>query len=225
MDLNRPIDIYCERIDPGFWAEPVNALSNVAFIIAALWAWRLALRSGAGDGAINVLLVMTALVGVGSFLFHTFGTVWAALADVVPIGLLALSYLYVALRRFFALSAGRAIAGTAGFAVAVGIFVGGVASAGPSTIPSFNGSLFYAPFFVALLVLAGVLGKQRHTAWSPIAAASALFALSLFFRSVDMSTCTAIPLGTHFLWHVLNGVVLALLLKAVVDAGPRNIRN
>ena len=30
----RQIDIYCERLGPGFWAEPVNALSNGAFLVA-----------------------------------------------------------------------------------------------------------------------------------------------------------------------------------------------
>ena len=35
------IDLYCERLDSSFWAEPINALTNVAFIIAAWGVWRL----------------------------------------------------------------------------------------------------------------------------------------------------------------------------------------
>ena len=36
------IDIYCERLGPGFWAEPLNATSNLAFIVSAtLLAWGL----------------------------------------------------------------------------------------------------------------------------------------------------------------------------------------
>ena len=31
------IDLYCERLAPGLTGEPLNALSNVAFFIAA-WA-------------------------------------------------------------------------------------------------------------------------------------------------------------------------------------------
>jgi hypothetical protein len=26
-----PIDAYCERLGPGLWAEPLNALTNLAF--------------------------------------------------------------------------------------------------------------------------------------------------------------------------------------------------
>ncbi len=38
-----PIDNYCERLGPGFRAEPLNAATNGAFLAAALYAlvlWR-----------------------------------------------------------------------------------------------------------------------------------------------------------------------------------------
>ena len=44
-----PVDNYCERIDPGFWAEPLNALSNTAFILAAAYGFYLWRREGAKD--------------------------------------------------------------------------------------------------------------------------------------------------------------------------------
>lgn len=34
-DLCRAIDHYCERTGPGLWAEPVNALTNLAFPLGA----------------------------------------------------------------------------------------------------------------------------------------------------------------------------------------------
>ena len=34
------IDIYCERLDPSFWAEPINALTNLAFIAVGFWVLR-----------------------------------------------------------------------------------------------------------------------------------------------------------------------------------------
>ena len=27
-------------VDAAFWSEPINAVTNAAFLIAALWAWR-----------------------------------------------------------------------------------------------------------------------------------------------------------------------------------------
>src|SRR5687768_2996924 len=86
---------YCERgADAAFWAEPLNALSNIAFLAAALAAGReLAGRPTGGRRHFEALLVvLVAVIGVGSFLFHTLATRWAMYADVIPIGLFMLAY-------------------------------------------------------------------------------------------------------------------------------------
>ena len=71
---------YCERgADAAFWAEPLNALSNIAFLVAALAAGReLAGRPTGGRRHFEALLVvLVAVIGIGSFLFHTLATRWA----------------------------------------------------------------------------------------------------------------------------------------------------
>ena len=40
MDWLRVVDGYCERTGPGYWSEPLNALSNAAFLVAAWASWR-----------------------------------------------------------------------------------------------------------------------------------------------------------------------------------------
>ena len=35
------VDHYCERTSPAVDAEPINALTNAAFLVAAWGAWRL----------------------------------------------------------------------------------------------------------------------------------------------------------------------------------------
>lgn len=35
------IDLYCERTAVGFWNEPINALSNIAFVVVAVLAWQI----------------------------------------------------------------------------------------------------------------------------------------------------------------------------------------
>ena len=81
MDWTAAVDAYCERVGPAFWAEPVNALTNAAFLVAAFWALRQWKRQPLRDGATLVLILVVALVGIGSFLFHTLATRWAGLAD------------------------------------------------------------------------------------------------------------------------------------------------
>ena len=45
--------------------------------------------------------------------------------------------------------------------------------------------------------------------------------MSLFFRTVDDAVCGAVPVGTHFLWHILNGVMLGWMIRVLVlSPGP-----
>jgi hypothetical protein len=70
----------CELIRDGFWGQPVNALSSLAFVLVGLWL----LRSR------PVLGWLSCGVGVGSFLFHGPMPVWAEWAhDVALAALLA----------------------------------------------------------------------------------------------------------------------------------------
>src|SRR3546814_2691097 len=100
------IDLYCERVGPGLWAEPLNLVTNLAFILAGVLlvvALRRAEPAVRRDPAIIGLAVLVLVVGIGSGLFHSFATRWAALAAVIPIALFILFYLYLALRRFVGL--------------------------------------------------------------------------------------------------------------------------
>jgi hypothetical protein len=73
---------YCERSGPGFWAEPVNALSNVAFLLAAVIAFRRWRHVGGNDLASLGLIAVVAAGGLGSFGFHALATLGAAVLDV-----------------------------------------------------------------------------------------------------------------------------------------------
>jgi hypothetical protein len=175
-------------------------------------------------GALAALVV---LIGVGSFLFHTYATPWAAIADVAPIGRFMLFYVAVALRSLLRLPVGGASALPAGFAACLG--AAGRITCGPDGAVEFaggggrclNGSAGYLPALAAMLVIGGELSAKRHRAARPLLAAGALFAVSVTFRSLDRALCAdtaiaAYPLGTHFLWHTLNALVLFILLRAVI---------
>ncbi|MGT2481909.1 hypothetical protein ACU4GR_30605 [Methylobacterium oryzae CBMB20] len=49
MNWFEPVSAYCERGGPHFWAEPANALSNAAFLLAAAAAARRASLSDPPD--------------------------------------------------------------------------------------------------------------------------------------------------------------------------------
>ena len=225
MSWFAPIDLYCERASTDFWAEPVNALSNAAFLVAA-WAalvlWR---RGGGRDWPALALIGVVAGVGIGSFLFHTFANRWSLLADVLPIMVFIYGYFVVAMRRFVGLGLVAALAVTgAFFAFNASFETLWRLVLGPGA-PTLNGSVGYLPPAAALVAVGAFLawraprtpdsGLDRLAARSLFVAA-AVFTLSLTFRTLDHAACAATTIGTHFLWHGLNGAVLYLLVRGAI---------
>lgn len=205
-DLMHPIDGYCERTDPGYWSEPVNAVTNLAFLIAAVILWRRV--SGRDLPLAQALCLVLGMIGIGSYLFHTQAVVWTAIADVVPIVVFILLYVFAANRDFWGLRTGWALLATAGFvpyvAVTLPLF---------ESLPFFEVSAEYwpVPLLIALYAVA-LRGRAPATARG-LGIGAAILVVSLSLRSLDMAVCGAFPLGTHFLWHLLNGVMLGWMIE------------
>jgi hypothetical protein len=237
MDSIGKIFAYCERgFDPSFWGEPFNALSNLGFILAGLLALReLAARPASEGKAFRyALVVLVFIIGVGSFLFHTYAEPWAATADVAPIGVFMLSYFGYALYRYVGLPLWVIPPALAGFAAVISkgmqlqCWGGQVGFSLP--VPAFentsclNGSAGYLPALAAMLLMGGLLASRRHPVAPYVLGASVVFMVSLTFRTMDRLWCQNVILaggsiGTHFLWHLLNSATLYLLLLAAVRHG------
>jgi hypothetical protein len=206
MDWTRAIDAYCERTDASYWSEPVNAVTNAAFLIAAFVMWRRLAGQGLPYGML--LVAILAAIGVGSFLFHTHAQVWAAVADVVPIGLFILAYIFAASRDFLRLPLWGAALATLAFipyaALATPLF---------RSLPFFSVSAMYWPVVVLILAYAAILWRRAPATARGLALGAAILGVSLVFRSVDEAVCGVFPLGTHFMWHILNGVMLGWMIE------------
>ncbi|MCJ2071701.1 ceramidase domain-containing protein [Methylobacterium sp. J-030] len=221
MDWFAPVRAYCERTDADFWAEPVNALSNAGFLIAAAAAARRAARTAPPDRAGLVLSGLIAVVGIGSFLFHTLAVTWSMLADVFPIALFIYAYFALALRRYLQLPAAAVVAVTAGFA-AFGFLLTPVLGdiTGLDVSAATNGSVDYVPALLALFGIAAATMSRPEariagTGWR-LAGIGCLFLVSLAARTVDQAACTSLPTGTHALWHILNAAVLYALVATAI---------
>lgn len=218
-----PVRAYCERADPGFWAEPLNAVSNGAFVAAA---FLLLLREAAAqprDPVARGFARLVGLVGIGSFLFHTLAVRWAMLADVIPIAVFIHAYFFLALRRFLGLGPVAASAGTLAFAVCgFGLTPALDALRRGSAAEATNGSVDYLPAVLALAGTAAAVALTRGPRGLALrlAGIAGLFLVSLSLRTLDRALCPAFPLGTHFLWHLLNAGVLYGLVAAALAHRP-----
>lgn len=203
------IDIYCERTDFTLLAEPINALTNVAFFIAAAMLYILAKREGALDWKSGLLIGLIVVIGTGSTLFHTLATVWAMLSDSLPILAFQICFIILYCRFVLNWNCWRSGAMLGAFFVAMSL-----AMSAPRGM--LNGSMEYLPalFFVALLGLFHLKHASRERYGLLLAAG--IFVVSVTLRSIDRDICEAFPIGTHFLWHCLNGGVLYFSTRALI---------
>jgi hypothetical protein len=204
MDWLATVDGYCERLGPGFWAEPVNAVTNAAFLLAAAVMW----RRCAGLGWGRALCVVLAAIGVGSGLLHTFANPLTGMLDVLPIVGFILLYVFLASRDFLGLSGWLSL----GVAVA---FVPYAVVLTPlfRALPGFSVSAFYWPVPVLILAYAWLLRRKAPATAQGLVVGAGVLCSSLAARSADMVLCDAVPLGTHFLWHLLNAVMLGWMIE------------
>lgn len=204
------IDAYCERLGPGLWAEPVNALTNAAFLLAAILMW----RRWPADPYAQALAAVLLAIGLGSLLFHTFATPWAAAADTLPILLFILLYVFAAHRRVWGQGPWVALLFTV-------LAIPWIALLTPvfARLPGFAISAFYWPVPLLILLHAALLRRRAPATARGFAQGAAILTLSLTFRSLDGPLCAAVPVGTHFLWHLLNALMLGWMIEVLARHG------
>lgn len=211
------LDAYCERTGPGFWNEPLNALTNLAFIVAgvsALRQWRAKPYAWRDGWDLLLLIALLFAIAIGSALWHTVATRWAMYADEIPI----LLFINVFLLAFLVRIARLRWPGTLLFFALFHLLNRGVGAVFPRDF--LNGSIFYGPAWASLIVMAAFLAVRQHPAARAFAVAAGIFTVSLVFRTIDAAICPAVPVGTHFLWHLCNATMLYLLLAALIRNAP-----
>jgi hypothetical protein len=202
-----PLDGYCERLGPDFWAEPLNAVTNIAFVVSATLVW----RRTAGLPLARAMALVLAAIGVGSFLFHTHANRLTGLMDVLPIVGFILLYIFAASRDMLGLKSWQAGLATLAFlpyaAATVPLW---------SRVPWLGSSAAYAPVPVLILLYGWLLRRRAPVAARGLALGAAILVLSLLFRTLDGPLCAVLPFGTHFVWHLLNAVMLGWMIAVYV---------
>ncbi len=211
----------CERAGLGVFAEPLNVLSSFAFIFVAVaifqyyrkhedlerkWIWD-----------IHVLTAITFIIGINSVIFHAFPTRVTELLDTSAIVLFIMLYFWSVLFRigrcnFF--QAGICFVAFLGFShILVAQF--------PHAL---NDSIGYLSSMIALIVIAVHLHLKARPSSQHFMLAALVGVVSLFCRAIDHEVCPMFPIGTHFVWHMLNATLLYILLKQIIRNVNRDAR-
>ncbi|MEM6749476.1 MAG: hypothetical protein AAF612_03305 [Planctomycetota bacterium] len=192
-----PIDAYCERVGAGLFDEPLNAITNFAFLVGAVYLWRRS-KADPHPGESRMLAVLLFLLGLGSLAFHTWAVRLTAILDTLGIVVFVTAFLVVAARRVMGWSArgaGGVIAGWVALSIGMGSICGGATCA-------------YLPSVASAGLLGLVTRRARPTASKLFFVACGVLVASLVFRAIDLPLCELNPHGTHFLWHLCNAVTL-----------------
>lgn len=215
---------YCERgASAEFWAEPLNSITNAAYVAAALGGWALVRSSRLSNpdrGWLICLIALAASIGAGSAAFHTAPSVLTKLGDVVPIGLFVVAALFVALTRVLSMSLPVALGWLALLgAVSMAISIGG-AWIGCGDGSCLNGAPGYLPVLAALVMIAFAARRAKSASAPSLMLASGAFAAALTARTLDLAVCPLATVGAfavtaHAFWHLSTALTACLVLRGL----------
>lgn len=199
------VNIYRERAgELGVFAEPLNACSNIVFVLATIFGIRYLYLSKVVDRVSWALVLLPTLIAMGSFAFHTVPNTLTMWADMIPIAMFQCFMIWEFSRRL--LRANRYVSS----AIIVGMFVTCAMLFPNHSI--LNGSLFYMPNFLLMLGFSMLWALRVKRQPYLLLIGTCWFVVALSARSVDW--VVPWPLGTHFLWHIANGAMVCILLRA-----------
>jgi len=64
--------------------------------------------------------------------------------------------------------------------------------------------------------MTGYLASRGAASTRTFGVAVIVFCISLTLRTVDLELCPRFPVGTHFVWHLLNGYLLWLVSREMI---------
>lgn len=76
-----------------------------------------------------------------------------------------------------------------------------------------SASAGYLPVVVLIAGYAVVLARRAPETARGLALGAGLLFVSITLRSLDMPLCESWPIGTHFAWHLLNGLLLGWMIE------------
>jgi len=198
------MDFYCERTNEQIFNEPVNAISNIFFIIVSLSLIKI-LRKNQSNKIYYIQPILIFFIGIGSFLFHLNPNIITLYPDVIPIFLFSLSFIFFFNRDVININyLNNALL----FLLFFFLFL---LITPKLNYEILNGSEFYFANYFFLTMYTIWLYLKKSDFFQLLLLGFIFFNLSILLRSLDNHICEYFSIGTHFLWHFLNAYLLKIL--------------
>ena len=190
---------FCELARPDGIAQPADAWSSLAFVVAGVAAVVLPGPAARPERVLVPLLAVALVaVGIGSFAFHATLTLWGQFVDVLPMYAVGCVLLAGALVRLRRVTPRVAVLGGVSLLVALGVLL--------SVLPESRRVLFAAVLLpgivLELVATRGRVGGARwlHVGLGLLVTAYVLWLLDQWGVLCDPTS----PLQGHAAWHVLG---------------------
>jgi len=203
---------YCEHAIVGNYFQPLNSISNIFYILAAVLLYYFYKKSKIKDAKSKIFLSLIVLIGVCSFLFHLYKNQATFFFDVLPIGIFFISYVYFLIVNISE-NKKAGLYWTIIFLLIMGF--GFIITKSISENNLINEAQGY---ILTLLFFAGVIAytyAKRISISKKLTIIFILFLLALIFRQIDLLLCNYIKTGTHFIWHLLSSITMYYSIKVL----------
>jgi hypothetical protein len=216
--------IYCETLSAtstAFPVEPMNTISNGVIVLFGLLSFYLTVKRSPRSLDLYILAALLVTTGVGSGIWHGLRDRDALFFEVQSGLFFLFAFVFFWARRLW--SFGGALLFLAVF------FAGFAMSREYWDTTIFGIALQRWVALAPVVILAGIALIVQTYAVSKRAAAygggALCFAIiALIFRTIDLSVCSAIPFGTHFLWHSFLSAAGCLGVLALIALPARAAR-
>lgn len=211
----------CERGHSGLWQEPLNVFSNLLFMYVAYKIYAYYSKHPDINGKrvwdIHAMTFLVFAIGAFSSIFHMYPTIHTELMDIVPIVLFINLFFFSVLFRIGKCNIFQAFICYVAFLGFTHMLV--------SMFPrGLNDSIGYLSSMGSLIMIAIYLHLKARPSSQHFLVAALIGVCSLFFRSVDNAVCEQFPMGTHFLWHTLNAILIYIVMKQIIRNVNREAR-
>ena len=82
-----------------------------------------------------------------------------------------------------------------------------------SNIQFFGSSVQYIPVAILIFIYSGLLRNSDPNLSRGLFIGASILCLSIIFRTIDEPFCSISLVGTHFVWHILNAIMLSWMIE------------